>query len=375
MPRRLALVLGGGGGTRLWPASRASRPKHLIPDLPHPGTTLLQATFGRVDGLVSHEDRWVITTAEQASDVARATGLPDAQILREPEGRNTGPCLALATRALLARESAEDPPTVIVLPADHHVGDVPAFRAALERACEAAEAQSTVATLGNVPTHPATGYGYVRVAPGSGPVREGLAFVEKPAAREAHAYVASGEYLWNAGVFVAPLPALGRAFERVAPELWAPLARVEQALRVGDGAAATRAAEEAYATLPKVPFDVAVMERLPAPFPVVPCAAGWSDLGSWRALAHILPREGSGPALHERGDARTVTLDCTGGLVWNEGGRVVVIGLEDVIVVHVEGDVLVCAADHAEKVRDATRRLAQGAASRKMSNRTEEPTE
>lgn len=347
MSRRLALIMAGGGGTRLWPASIPTRPKQVIPGLPDSGATLLSATAARLEPLVRREDVWVVTTQDQVDGVRDALPFVDqSRIVVEPFGRNTAPAVALSLVQMRARLGDDaDEVTVIALPADHFVGDPAGFRAHLGAACAHAEAANTVATLGIEPARPDTGYGYMERgndprSPVTGdegvPVYPALRFVEKPDLETARQYLATGRFVWNAGIFAMPLPRIERDFARLCGDTWRAL---------HDAAPA-----EAYARIEAAPIDVAVMEKLDD-IVVVPTAVGWSDLGSWASIADALAGDDAGNVVRTGANARTAVLDARDCVVWNEDATVGVIGVSGLAVVAAGGRILVCALDQAQRVR------------------------
>ncbi len=156
MARRIALIMAGGGGTRLWPASTKARPKQVMPGLPHAGTTLVTQTLSRLDGLVAVEDCFVVTTSDQVTRVSECLPqLPQQNIIVEPMGRNTAPCVALALLRIQAQLDSDEH-TLVILPADHHIDDDEEFRIHLSSACARAEASECIVTLGIEPTRPDT---------------------------------------------------------------------------------------------------------------------------------------------------------------------------------------------------------------------------
>jgi len=355
--------MAGGGGKRLWPASWPTRPKQLIPDVPRPGTTLLASTVDRLAGLVEPAHVWVVTTASQVEGIrAAAPEVPASQILVEPVGRNTAPCLALAARHLAHRYDEGDT-TMIALPADHHVRQPAAFRRHLRAACLQAEAGDTVATLGIAPDRPETGYGYMECDAASLPAVTGddgvpahraLGFVEKPDLATAEAYLASGRYAWNAGIFCMPLRRIERDFARCVPETWNALGGVADALTAaGD---TDRATARAYESIEAAPIDTAVMEKLDD-IVVVPADVGWTDLGAWPSMAELGEPDAHDNVVLGKPGAPVHLRDAANCLVWTEGSQVGVVGLDGVAVV-VSGDaVLVCPLERAQEVRDVARAM------------------
>jgi len=333
--RPAALILAGGSGTRFWPLSRRSRPKQLL--ALEAERTLLQATFDRLRPLVDPGSIWISTTRELVRDVRRQ--LPQvaaSQVVVEPEARNTAPAIGWALHSMPAA-LREGP--VAVLPADHRVGDPDAFRAVLAAAFAAASARDLVITLGVVPRWPETGYGYLRLGPalpGSG-LRRVSRFVEKPDAAKARRFVRSGSYLWNAGIFVFRGSSLLRLLKRLQPEMAAGLAAL---------AAAPERVGELYPLLPSISIDHAVMERLRS-LATLPLDCGWSDLGSWAALAEVRPKDDQGNAV--RGDV--VAVDAVDNLLYAERGTIAVVGVSGLVVVRTADSVLVVPMERAQDVR------------------------
>ena len=375
-----AVILAGGGGTRLWPLSRPDRPKPFLPLLGE--RTLLRATFERlVPGLLAASDVTVVTDRRYAALVLEE--LPEldrAQVLGEPTGRNTAAAIAYAAAAI------DRPPedVMLVLPADHLVADEGSFRALLREAAAVAagaapgSGHASLVTLGIQPTGPETGYGYIVAArprpgaagaPGVPGASDGRIaapdavtverFVEKPSAEAAAALLAGPTPVaWNAGIFAWRRDSIRAALEMHAPDI---LGAVEAGVHacVGDPGAL----DAAYATLRATSIDYAVMEPASRVGDVAMLRAdvGWSDLGSWAALRDALVAEAvaagepSGVVgfgvRRDRGSESTLVLG---------GSRLVVtIGLRDTIVVDTPDALLVCAADRSQEVRAIAEELAR----------------
>lgn len=361
MAKTVALIMAGGGGARLWPASGPDRPKQLIPGLAGDAQkTLLRATLDRVADWA--DETLIVTTEAMASAIEReAPELPSAAIIAEPEGKNTAPCVALAIQALLGTHPEQT--CLAILPADHHIRDEAAFRARLDTARSHALAANTVCTLGIEPDHAATGYGYLEhdgqaVAGVDGD--HGLAvfaakrFVEKPDALTAAAYLDSGRYLWNAGIFVAPLARLAADFDRCAGRTFRALADVRTAAAAGDLDARDRAARAGYVHVVAEPIDIAVMEKL-SDIRVVPSQVGWTDLGSWASVAATFQAD----SIARLGPGRVELSRSDGCLVWTEDSQntVALVGCRDLAVVVVGKTVLVCPLDQAQAVREMAKRF------------------
>ncbi|HVR95277.1 MAG TPA: mannose-1-phosphate guanylyltransferase [Thermoanaerobaculia bacterium] len=336
-----ALILAGGSGTRFWPLSRQDRPKQLL--ALEGETSLLRQTVERLRPLVPPESVWICTTRALAAAVrADVPEVPPEQILREPQGRNTAPAIGWSVRSMPA--AARDD-VVVVLPSDHRVGDPQAFLDTVARAAEVVEREDKVMTLGVTPRWAETGYGYLELEPGAGPGGAGSArrvrrFVEKPDAATAERFFRSGNYLWNAGIFLFRGRTLLDVLARLQPGLTRGLEEI---------AAAPERLDELYAQLPADSIDYAVMEKLEgiATFPL-DCA--WSDLGSWAALDEVLPRDEAGDAGNTgRGDR--IAIDARDNLLFADAGTIAVVGVEGLVVVRTGDTVLVCPKERSQDVK------------------------
>lgn len=340
-----AVILAGGTGTRFWPASRRARPKQFLAIAG--GAPMLAETRARIAGLVPDERVLVVTAEEQAPLVRECLpALPAENLLAEPSARNTAGCVAWAAFEIERR----DPDAVhCVLPADHVIRPADRFRASLVAAVAEARRGARLVTLGIRPTHPATGYGYIELGAelarhGEFAAHEVLRFVEKPALALAEQYLASGRFRWNAGIFVWRTRAILAAFAEHAPDIHAGLAGLPR----GD------ALRSAYAALPSLPVDQAILERA-RERSVIPIEFAWSDVGSWPSLAEVLGPDADGNCAS--GGARLVAEDAHGCVVYGEGGIVALIGLRDLVVVHARGATLVCPKERAQEVRRIVARL------------------
>ncbi|HVT61280.1 MAG TPA: sugar phosphate nucleotidyltransferase [Thermoanaerobaculia bacterium] len=334
-----ALILAGGSGTRFWPLSRRSRPKQLLALLGE--RSLLRETALRLQPLLPWDAIWVCTTAELGAAVRRELPeVPGGQILLEPQGRNTAPAIGWSVRSMPEGARRE---ALAVLPADHLIGDAAVFRATL--ACAAAEVERAdrVMTLGVVPRWPETGYGYLETAAEAPPsaaaagVREVVRFVEKPDPEQAARFIASGRHLWNAGIFVFRGATLLSLLARHQPVLSRGLEEI---------AAAPERLAEIYGRLPAESIDYALMEKLEN-LAALPLDCGWSDLGSWSALAEVLPADSRGNT--GRGD--TVAVEADGNLLFADAGTIAVLGVRDLVVVRTGDAVLVMPKLRAQEVR------------------------
>jgi mannose-1-phosphate guanylyltransferase len=365
-----AVIMAGGGGTRLWPLSRDRKPKPFLPLL-EDGRCLLAATAARLSPLVESSDVFVITDVRYADLVGETIpGIPAGNVVGEPVGRNTAAAVALAAEAI----DRPDDEVMIVLPADQAVRDGSGYLAALQPAAERA-AGGDMVTLGIEPTEPSTGYGYV-VAEGPARAHAGrptyrvVRFEEKPTPQRAAELIAEGGAYWNAGIFVWRRDVVRSGLARHAADIVEPLrarlATIEgrPSSAPGAGAPATpgwpgAALTDAYATLRATSIDYALLEPASreGQVAVVPAAIGWSDLGSWSALRDYRGSQGDTVVSVEE-PARVIDVGGRDVLVHAAGGRLVaIVGLEGVIVVDTPDALLVAAADAAQDVKAVVDRL------------------
>ncbi len=327
------VILCGGSGTRLWPRSRAALPKPFLPLVGE--QTLFEATLARC--AVFAAPLVVSGTAHLAHVEAQLGGAPDAQIIVEPAAKNTAAAIALA--ALRLPEDA----VMLVCPSDHHIGDGAAFAAAAQAAAELAE-QGWLVAFGIAATAPETGFGYLKQGEPIGVQGYRVAqFVEKPDLARAEAFLADGGYAWNGGIFAFRAGTFLAELTEHRPEI-AAAARAAVAAGVSNGPRFHPDAA-AFTAITGESVDYAVMENT-AHAAMVPAAMAWSDIGNWQALHEALPRDGDGNAV--RGAAELV--DCRNVLVDSDGPRVSVIGLEGVMVVVSNGEVLVTSVAGTQKV-------------------------
>lgn len=356
MTKILPVVLSGGSGTRLWPLSREKYPKQLLPLVGE--QSMLQATVARLDGIAGLGEPLLVCNEEHRFVVAEQMRLlgKRGKALLEPFGRNTAPALTLA--ALWAKEQGDDP-VLVVMPADHVILDSAVFQDTVVRAVGLAAAGLAV-TFGITPDCPETGYGYIQqgvsLADDSGAFKLAR-FVEKPGREMAQAYLDSGDYLWNSGLFVMRASTWLSALQICRPDI---LEACNAALRGGsEDGEFVRVDRAAFELCPSDSIDYAVMERLTAgqaglpESAVIPLSAGWSDVGAWDALWKVLPKCEVGNA--KRGD---VLLEgCSNTLAISESRLVACVGVSNLVVVETDDAVLVAHHDATQDVKKIVDRL------------------
>lgn len=345
------LIMAGGRGERFWPKSRVRTPKQFL-SLTGQGT-MIQETVRRVEGLTDAAHIFVATNALYAPAIReQLPQLPAANIILEPEGRNTAPCIGLAALHIGRR----DPDGVMaVLASDHVIGAPERFRELLGAAAQAAAATGGVVTLGIRPDRAETGYGYIKmgqaVATQSGVYRVER-FIEKPDSQTAADFLADGRYLWNSGMFVWRMATIRQLIATFMPEMHQGLTVIEAAWEKPEFETVL---SREFGRFEKISIDYGVMERAPEVY-VIPAAIGWDDVGSWTSLERL-------DALDPRGNVLAgpnVTLVESEGCIFETGERLVAaIGLKDLIYVETEDAVLICPKHRAQDVKLILEKLKQ----------------
>ncbi len=352
MEHTYAVIMAGGGGTRLWPVSRRKQPKHLLPLLGE--DTLFCTTVTRLDGLVARDHILVVTTADQQAALkSQAPEIPAENFLIEPQPRGTAAVVGLAA-AVLARR---DPQAVmIVLPSDHYIRNEDVFRLVMRAAVQVARKDYLV-TLGITPTFPSTGYGYIQR---DVPLPEAfdysvyrvLRFLEKPDEPKARQMIANGGHYWNSGMFIWRADRILTEMSRLMPDLSAALAKI--------GAAWDSPTREAVlgSEWPRIEpqtIDYGVMEHAENVAVLPAGGLEWSDVGSWDSLFDVLLPDGDGNVFV---NSDHMPLDTHNSLVYSaEKKLIVTIGVDDLIVVDAGDALLVCHRDRAQQVRQAIENL------------------
>ena len=331
------VILSGGSGTRLWPMSRDERPKQFLPLTGE--RTMFQLTLDRVaDGFANPV---VVANARHAELIEEQLEGRRASIILEPAARNTAPAIALA--ALTAQPND----VLLVMPSDHLIADVVAFRAAIDAALPLAE-RGWLCTFGIAPDAPETGYGYIAMGEQAAPgVHRVDRFVEKPDRASAEAMIAQGGYVWNGGIFLFRADAYLRALEAFAPAMLAAARNAfDKATRHG-----TRVLPdaEAFAASPADSIDYAVMEKADR-VAVVPVTMGWSDIGSWDALHAISAQE----------VGNVLSIDTKNCLFRSDGVRIAAVGVENLIVVASGDSVLIAKRGESQNVKKIVEALKAG---------------
>ena len=342
-----AMVMAGGRGERFWPLGRRLRPKQLLKLTGE--KTMLEDTVLRLFPLFAPERILVVTSKAYIDEARKLLPIPPENVIGEPAGRDTAPCVALALGELKRRKAPDDA-VMTVLPADHLITPAAAFQNQLRAAMEFAQKRDVLMTLGVKPTYPATGYGYIccgkELEPGFHAVER---FVEKPPRPEAERYLASGNYLWNSGIFVWKLSTLAAAFDEFVPKL------AKFARELAGAAYPEKFLAEAFPQLGRAPIDRSVMEKA-RNTAVSPVRFEWDDLGSWSSLCARLERDADG----NRGRGRRIVLDGGGNLIISDSEHLVgAIGVKNMAIIHTPDATLVCPLECDQRIKELLGRLAE----------------
>lgn len=356
--KRVAVLMAGGRSERLWPMSRVSMPKQFL-DMTGSGETMIQMTARRLSPMVDLEDLYVVTSESYADIVKdQLPGLPRQNILMEPMGRDTAPCVALATAVLSEKY---DDAVVLVMASDHLIEQEDAFCRDVLAAADFAQGEDALVTIGITPEYPETGYGYIQFdrQGGENQLKRVKRFVEKPDEQKAREYLDSGDYLWNSGMFIWRLSVIDRHFKELMPDVYAGMGRIRQAIqrqRFGQELPAI------FADFPRISVDYGIMEKAERIY-TVPSSFTWLDVGNWNAMDKIKDVDDQGNVLE--GDVMPLGVKDT--IVYGKGGRMIsLIGVENLVVVDTDDVLLICPRDQLAKIKEMLGKLRENARGEKL---------
>lgn len=346
------VIMAGGSGTRFWPRSRASLPKQMLNLFGN--RTMLQLTYDRIKNFVSDDKILIITNSDLKNGVVEQ--LPEVSvenIIAEPFGRNTAPCIALA--ASIIKKRAGDDETMIILPADHLIQNVDKFTYCMSAAAEYAPKQGCLITVGIKPAYPETGYGYIQK---DRQIAESLehqifkvkTFAEKPTYDIAERFIKSGDFLWNSGMFIWTVSAILSAMEELQPELAEGFKTIKNKL---DCPKMDEAIRDVYSTIRPVSIDYGVMESA-SKVCVLEGDFIWNDVGSWEAVYNLSDKDSDNNAI-EASDK--ILLDSKNNYIFSQKKIIAAVGVEDLVIVDTDDALLICKKDESQKVKDVVENL------------------
>lgn len=355
MMKKTVLIMAGGRGERFWPKSRRSMPKQFL-SLTDDGKTMIQLTVERILPLVNMDDIYIATNRDYKTLVReQLPELPEENILCEPVGRNTAPCIGLGA-VHMAKKYGDA--LMAVLPSDHLIKYTSIFLSTLGDAFAVAEQGSNLVTLGITPDCPETGYGYIKFSPDKmlGRAFEVERFVEKPDLETAKAYLATEQYLWNSGMFIWKVSTILESISEYLPETYRGLCRIGDAIGTD---AQQQVLEREFQAFRSESIDYGIMEKAKNIY-ILSGSFGWDDVGSWLAVGRIMKSNEFGNVI--RGNV--VTVDTENTIIQGSGKLIATVGLENMVVVDTDDALLICEKEHAGDIKKVLENL-------RICNRTE----
>ena len=346
--KKTALIMAGGRGECFWPKSRKTMPKQFL-SLTDDGKTMIQLTVERISSVVDMEDIYIATNKDYKELVrSQLPGIPEENILCEPVGRNTAPCIGLGAVHMAKKY---DDAIMLVLPSDHLIKFNKMFLSVLKDSCDIAEKDRNLVTIGITPAYAETGYGYIKF---DSHVMEGRAykvdrFVEKPSLEVAKEYLETEEYLWNSGMFVWKLSSILYNLERFMPETFAGLRRIQASIGTPEE---EEVLHKEFAQFQSQSIDYGIMEKAENIY-TVPGTFGWDDVGSWLAVERIRKSNEMGNVV----SGNIITVGTHNCIIQGEKKLIAAVGLEDLIIVDTEDATLICAKDSTADIKKVLENL------------------
>ena len=342
MENNYVIIMAGGVGTRFWPFSRSTNPKQFH-DVLGVGKTMIQQTVERFDGICPRENIYIVTSEDYYQLTKQQLPyLSDDQILLEPSRRNTGPCIAYACYKIATQNPDAN---IVVAPADHIMLKEEEFRNRIKIALHFSAKNDVLVTLGIKPTRPDTGYGYIQFTESEGDIKRVRTFTEKPNMEWAVKFVESGEFVWNAGIFIWNAQAIKKAFEDFLPEVAEAFEEIKGDFYTDKEAEALK---KSYPRCKSISIDNGIMEKAENVF-VVLSDIGWSDLGTWKSLYDVSDKDEDKNVL----DGNIMLYDTQNCIIKTPQERLVVVnGLDGYIVAEYDNVLMICRKDDEQKVKE-----------------------
>lgn len=339
------VIMAGGIGSRFWPMSRTGYPKQFL-DILNTGKTLIQWTFERFASFIPKQNIYVVTSHEYASIVeVQLPDIPVENILGEPSRKNTAPCIAYISFKLLQKDPQA---SLIVAPADHIILDNTAFHKVCLEALTFVNKHNAFITLGIKPSHPNTGYGYIQYEQYAitDSVYKVKTFTEKPNLELAKTFVASGDFLWNAGIFVWQVNTIITAFEKYLPEMYEVFFAEKEKFNTPDE---EKSLNEIYPLCTNISIDFGIMEKADNVY-VIPSSFGWSDLGTWNSAYENLGKDNSGNAI---ASDNVISIDATNCMVHAPKEKLLLLqGMDNYIIVDTPDVLMICKKDKEQEIKE-----------------------
>ncbi len=346
------VIMAGGSGTRFWPRSKEGKSKQFLSLFSH--ESLIRTTVNRYRGFITEDKIYIILRKDQKAELEKhISDIPAGNIILEPQGRNTAPCIGLAA---LFIEKRDPDGVMIVSPADHLIQDDRKFQEAIEAAVNLAENTDAMITIGIKPDRPATGYGYIQIGKPVKSPHKVIAytirkFTEKPDIQKARRFLKSGDFFWNSGIFVFRASLFLKALEEFQPDLYENLMDIRPALETPDLEAKVR---NAYQRIHGIAVDYAIMEKAKNLY-LVRGEFFWSDLGSWDQVYQLCKKDLDGNV----SQGNVLFMDTKKCYAYSSGGVIVLAGTEDLVVVQEGDSLLVCKRGRTEDVKKAVELMKQ----------------
>ncbi len=335
-------IMAGGIGSRFWPMSTSDYPKQFL-DILDTGQTLLQATYERYLSFIPNENIYIVTSDMYVDIVAeQLPNLPKENILGESERKNTAPCVAYIAFKL---QQQNPDANLVIAPSDHLITDARHFMETCTQALAYTAEENAFVTLGINPSHPNTGYGYIQYEKGDAAVRKVKRFTEKPNIKDATSFIAAGDYLWNAGIFIWKTKDVLEAFSQYAGELYKSFDAIKDKLNTPEE---KQAVDQVYESCESISIDYAIMEHAQNVH-VIPSHFPWSDLGTWNSAWENFAKDENENAVSGRHSLAINAKKCT--IQTTEDKLIVVAGVEDLIIVNTEEALLVCRKEDEQEIK------------------------
>ena len=341
----IALIMAGGVGTRFWPLSTKSKPKQFLNILGE--KSMIQQTVERIKPIINYKDIYIVTNIEQVELVIEhLPQIPEENVVAEPLGRNTAACIGLG--AIILEEKYPSDETMLVLPADHYIGKPEKFLEIVSYASQFTKESENLITFGIKPTFPATGYGYIesgeRITDGKFPIYSVKRFKEKPDLETAKAFVSSGNFSWNSGMFLWRIDTILDAIKQYMPELFYKLQKIIKLWQQNR----TEEIKEIYQNLQNIPVDIGIMERA-TNTAIIPVDIDWNDIGSWQAVYDMIDKDKNGNFF----EGHIINIHSNNNYVLSESKKKIIAlsNVDNLVIVDTKDALLICKKEKSQNVK------------------------